>query len=456
MVVFSFVGACGGGGEGGGGSLELPSAPDTSNLAELVDDDTRSRILAAESARASDTSSSSAWAKLGRSYEAASLESQAETCYLAASLLEPGEPRHHWRAAISAERQGEHDRAFEHLDRVLALAPDYGPAWRRAALWRLESGDINGARKAVARAEPLLGLVPDAFVVKARIALLADDLDGALEAAREAHRRAPKDPYVRLILGEALRRKGEVHEASPHLTAGRGSTPSFVDPWSESASRERSRDTLLVEEGRRLESEGRLDEALQRYDEVLLRRPDDSNVLHRKGVTLLAANRGVEALVHLNEAHHLLPGDFDIAVARIGALSAAGEKAEARRSAEELISQFPRRPSPYLALGQLLGDDGEIDAARAQFAQAARLVPGDVRPPMLEGRLLIQANRFQEAVDVLSQGLNIEGVRPPIPYFSLLLGAQARAGETEPTIRATYERAREIHGEAAHSLLKQR
>ncbi|MEL6712653.1 MAG: tetratricopeptide repeat protein [Planctomycetota bacterium] len=435
---------------------DLPAPPDTSRLAELVDDISRAEIVRADAALSRDPGSVAAWSALGNAYEAAHLETRAEECYRAAAALEPAEPRHHYRSAITAQRTGEIDRALRALERTVELDPDYGPAWRRLALWRVDTGDVDGARAAVARAAPLLRGVTDAHVVRVRVELLADDAERAVEAAREAFRIDADDPYVRLVLGEALRRAGRSDEAAPHLAAGQNSTPRFTDPWSVDVARLRNRDADLATEGTRLEKEGRFAEALAAFEKVLARRPDDSNMLHRKGAALLGLGRNEDALEHLEAAHRTLPGDYDIALTRVRALRALNRMDDALTAADAIAARWPDNVQGLVVVGQLRADAGRLEPALETLRRATRLDPRDTRARIVLGRLLAQNRRFAEAVEVLEAGLESAPQAPPLAYYKLLLAAQSYAGLPETRIQATYARAVDAHGDAAQSLLQKR
>jgi tetratricopeptide (TPR) repeat protein len=72
----------------------------------------------------------------------------------AAALAGPAEDR---RAANEAFDAGRWDEAARLFERVTAATPDDGPAWIRLALARLERGEFEAARTALAKAEGVEG-----------------------------------------------------------------------------------------------------------------------------------------------------------------------------------------------------------------------------------------------------------------------------------------------------------
>ena len=129
---------------------------------------------------------------------------------------------------------------------------------------------------------------------------------------------------MRLVLGDALRRSGQADEAAPHLAAGEGSRPTYADPWSEAITRARRRDEDAMQRAGELERKGRWAEALRVYEDVEIRRPDDTNVLLKKGLALSALERTADALRHFEEATRRFPGDYDLLVGQANALRRAG------------------------------------------------------------------------------------------------------------------------------------
>jgi tetratricopeptide (TPR) repeat protein len=440
-----FVAACGG---------DTPTPPDVALVADVLDAEGRASLRAATEAVLGAPDDAARWRTLGRRYELLDLPAQAESAYAGALRLEPDDARTEYRAAVTARAAGEVERASERMARVVTLDPTYGPAWRRAGLWRLEDGDVAGAREAFERAAPLLEGRADVPLCMARAALLADDVDLALRHARTAADRAPDDPYVRLVLGTALRRAGLLDEAEPHLAAGQGATPAFEDPWSAELQADAAQDDALAERGRALEAERRWAEAADVYTELLARRPGDDGVSLRLGVALLQSGRADDAIALYDRVLERTPGNYEVAVARASALQTAKRDGEAFRAADGLIERWPDRLPAYLVRGELRRKQADLEGAREDFERAVALAPSDVRGPLFLGRVLLQSERYEEATEVLVRGLDAPGARPPLPYFSLLLRAQARLGLPPEALARTLERARAIHGDAADTLVR--
>lgn len=435
---------------------DVPAPPSPREIAGGLSAATLACLEKATSAVTASPGDGEPWAALGRAYESSQVYGGAETAFSTAASLTPQDPKLWYRAAINAGRAGKTERALLHLDQVHKAEPSYGPAWRRRGTLLLDLGRPEEARTAFSTAAGLLPGVPDAEIGLARAALANDDVATALGHARVALERASTDPYVRLILGNALRRSGLANEALPHLEAGQGAVPRYVDPWSESAARARRQDDDLSERAQKLVNEKQWNDAIEALKELHGLRPQDARVALRLGVALIGGDQLSEAEAHYEKAMKLFPGNYDIATARAAALRATGKTARSLSSIEDVIRRWPGRAPAYLQRGSTLGEMGDVEGARAAFQRASQLNPGDLRGRLFEGQLLAKNRRYTEAAAVLQQGLDVPGASPPLVYFKMLLSTQAVSRMSSDVIQETLRRARSIHGDAADALLQKR
>lgn len=426
-----------------------PPPPDQAAIAALVAPATLADLDAATRRVSTSPRDATAWGALAQAYEVASINAEAEQCYSVAAELQPRDAKPRYRAAICASREGELDRALGRIDEVLELEPSYGPAWRRRGTWLLELGRTDEARTAFEKVQELLPGAPDAPVGLAQVALLDDRVDEALTHARTARERAPEDRYIRLILGDALRRAGQADEAAEHLAAGEGSRPSFLDPWSEAVTRERRKDEDAMERASGLEREGKWFSALRIYEDVESRRPDDTNVLLKKGRALIALERIADAAQHFERAAQRFPGDYDLRVGQADALRRTGAVEDAQRALGVIIERWPDRQEAHLLQGRILEDKNQLNAARRSFQAAAAIAKDDLRGQMFEGQLLLKRERFEAAASVLEPPALDPSLRPSLEYFRITLQALVLGRVKTARVNAVFERSIEVHGEVA-------
>jgi Flp pilus assembly protein TadD len=129
-------------------------------------------------------------------------------------------------------------------------------------------------------------------------------------------------------LGDALRKQGNIEEATIHLYQAVQIDPNDADARNNLAS-------ALFEQGR----DG---EAIAEYYEVLRFKPHNADVQTNLGTALLRQGRFDEALPHLTEALRI----------------------------------SPEHPGAHNSLGVLLAQQGKLDQAIAHFSEAVRIDPG--------------------------------------------------------------------------------
>jgi tetratricopeptide (TPR) repeat protein len=151
----------------------------------------------------------------------------------------------------------------------------------------------------------------------------------------------------------------------------------------------------LVAEGRILVLENRYDDAVARFDQAAAAAPDDPAPLVHKGEALLYARRDAPARQ---------------------ALGAAKARAQARVDANAGDAES------LLYLGMAQRHLGELDAAYASLDRARAAAGGDARIVYEMGATRYQQQRWQPAIDLLTQALEIN---PRVAYAYYLRGIAA-------------------------------
>ena len=81
----------------------------------------------------------------------------------------------------------------------------------------------------------------------------------------------------------------------------------------------------------------------------------------------------------------------------IGLYERLGERGQAVKAAEAIVSLAPNDPDPHVELAKLLEEQGNSAGALCEFRAAARLAPDEPRHVEAEARLLLEAGRDGEA-----------------------------------------------------------
>jgi protein O-GlcNAc transferase len=189
---------------------------------------------------------------------------------------------------------------------------------------------------------------------------------------------------------------------------------------------------------------GRLDDAEQRYRQLLERNPRDVNALHLLGTVQLQRGSAGEAVRYIRQAVALRP-DFAMAHANLGvALRSAGDLPGAIESYDRALGLNPSDAATWLNLSTALSGLGRFTDALAASERALSLNPREPQARVGRANLLLRLLRFEEAVEAFEQALQLR----PTDATLHLACAQifSRGGRPAQALEA-YRRARELSPE---------
>ena len=159
--------------------------------------------------------------------------------------------------------------------------------------------------------------------------------------------------------------------------------------------------------GTELQAEGRLDEAVEQYRQVLALTPDDALAHSNLGTALAAQGRLDEAIGHYEQALALAPGDAD-AHANLGnALLSLGRTGEGIASLRRALDIDPDSAEAHAALGIALHDAGELDDAVVHLRRAVDLGAVSAELHNRLGIVLGSRNRLDEAAVQFRRALDL-------------------------------------------------
>ena len=132
------------------------------------------------------------------------------------------EPRHgpaRYRLALIATRRGQAQRAIDLCEQVLKTEPNRAEVLVHLARSRLDSGEAEAARAAVARAEALPRLSAPVLGTLAQLNLRLGFPERALAQYERVLGESPNDASVRFNYALALRSQGELERAAAEFAA---------------------------------------------------------------------------------------------------------------------------------------------------------------------------------------------------------------------------------------------
>lgn len=289
-------------------------------------------------------------------------------------------PPQDWHArAIAAERAGDRASGLQLLEQALAEHPQHAGLHNTAGSMALRGGNAHEAEQGFARA---LSLEPA-------------NLEYVLNRA--------------IALGELARFEEALELLAEHEAAG----TSQVRYWSVRGNTERAA--------------GNMNAAAESYDKCLALDPRYTKALHARARVALARGED-DAPQRFDAALAVASGEADLWLGKAQALDVAGDTAQARAIAEQLVAQAPQWLDALHLLTQLRLAQGEEDFT-APYREAAARLPQDVSIPAAHAATFAGLDHFEEAARVAAEA---RWRFPNAPQFALLEAIHAgEAGDVE-------------------------
>jgi len=142
---------------------------------------------------------------------------------------------------------------------------------------------------------------------------------------------------------------------------------------------------------------GNVEEAARLYEARVQRDSNDVRALHRLGLARAWAGQNDQALVLLDRAARLDPGDLETQVDRARAQADRGDPAGAAAALEPLIERNPAYLPALQARAQFLSWAGDFDASLRTYGRVLEISPGDRSVDLERARVLSWASRFGAA-----------------------------------------------------------
>jgi tetratricopeptide (TPR) repeat protein len=157
-----------------------------------------------------------------------------------------------------------------------------------------------------------------------------------------------------------------------------------------------------------LMSQGRLQEAIEQYEQALRLRPNYVLAQNNLGIALQQAGRVQEASQHYEQALRN-KSDYAKAHNNMGiALAQAGRTQDAIVYYEQALQAVPDFAEAHYNLGNALVQLGRVQEAIGHYQQAVQIQPDHARAHYNLGNALMGQGRLQEAIDHYEQALRIK------------------------------------------------
>jgi len=327
-----------------------------------------------ESANPTPADLASAYGEMGKLLMAATYYDAAETCYLNAQTLAPGDRRWPYYLGHVYKARGPLEKAAASFERALEL----GPSDVATLVWL---GEVYLAQGRPERAEPLfakaLTLQPGssaALFGRGRVALATKEHGRAVRDLEEALALTPHATAIHYPLAMAARGLGDLPKAEVHLRQQGHLEPRPPDPLMDDI------DGLL--------------ESAEAYDV-------------RGGRALDAGNWAVAA-DYFRQGLELDPANASLRHRLGTALFQMGDVRGAAEQFEQVIRTSPEHARAHFSLGVLRAAGGAYEEAIERFSAAVKHEPGYVQARVELAGALSRGGRPAEALPHYEQALQAD------------------------------------------------
>lgn len=166
--------------------------------------------------------------------------------------------------------------------------------------------------------------------------------------------------------------------------------------------------TLQLNQAIASHQQGRLQEALAGYQQVLRAEPDNFTALHCAGILYGQVGRFEEALTAFTQASVVQPRDFAVHFNRGKALQELKRYDEALACYDKALSLNPGYADAYNNRGNVLRELRQFDEAYASYCQAIALNPSFAEAYHNQGNVLMDLRRFEEALVSFNQAIALD------------------------------------------------
>ena len=373
--------------------------------------------------------------RLAMAYEMNDFEDTALVVYRQAEALDPDNFRWSYFQATMLAGRGDIETALVHLDRALAIDPDYAPArlWQGSILRDL-GRDAQAAD--AFRLARQLGEAVHADTGLAQLALRQDRAAEALALLEGVIGEQPH-PQVFRLLGRAHQALGRTDEARIAMARGRDGKPLR---WEDPRLAERSRYIMslggllaLAEQAMKAKD---YETAVAILEPLRARFPDDKALLGNLAIAYGRVGRARQAFDVLRHAFTVQPdhGPFHNAMATV--LDETGDHERARHHLEQSLALNPAQAWVHERLGRFWMTRGEYDKALAALGDAIRY--GIDKPETalrLAGSIEGSRERWPEAIDYFERAVALDvSHAETYVHLALCFAEVARLDEAEAAL----------------------
>ncbi|MGH9338814.1 MAG: tetratricopeptide repeat protein [Acidobacteriota bacterium] len=395
----------------------------------------RNEIAKAQERAQSDALDANVVGRLGMLLHAHDQYEAAAPCYERAHRLQPQEFKWSYYLGLTQIELARTEEALASLSHALKLEPDYLPAQLKLAQTLLATGNVKESRQAYQVLAERFPEAPEVHYGLGQAASAEGNSAGALEHYRKASQLDPEFGSAHYALALALRSLGGAEDAEKHMALYkkyRGQVPAH-DSFVAELHRLRAGSREHLEQGLKLQQEGKIEEAVQAYKRVLEADPERVQAHINLLSAYLSWGKLEEAEKHYQEAVRINPNAAEAHYNYGLLLSRQGREADAAEAFRKALMINPHYAEAHNNLGHALFREKKWQEAEDHFRQAVESRP-DYRIARYNlARLLLNRGDLEGAIGHLLRIISVEDSQTPL-YLYILADACARAGRLREAI----------------------
>jgi Tfp pilus assembly protein PilF/4-amino-4-deoxy-L-arabinose transferase-like glycosyltransferase len=168
--------------------------------------------------------------------------------------------------------------------------------------------------------------------------------------------------------------------------------------------------------GAALQTDGRVDEAINHYRRALAFKPDHAPALNNLGVALASKGDVTQAIDNYERAIAIVPDYASAHYNLANALLRTGKPEQAAEHLRTALQSAPGSAEVHNNLGIALMDKGEFDAAAGEFRKALEYEPRSAKSHRNLGNALASAGHGRDAIQELRQAVALDPRDGPAHY----------------------------------------
>ncbi len=383
-----------------------------------------------------DPEAASANGRLGMLLQSYELRDGATACFLRAQTLDADDFRWPYYLGIVQAEAGDQQAAVDAFRRAVTLKK-YPAASIRLGEVLLALDRLDESSRSFEAALQLSPGAPAAYYGLGQVLSRQDAAPEAIGILLKACELAPRSGAAHYVLAMAYRDDGDRESSQRHLALSQNyerALPPIDDPVFREVESLRADQYWHHSEGRRLESDGRMEEAIESYEKAI----DLDAEFVQPHVNLVAA-LGRLTQFEQAETHYRRALELDSEIEELhnnwGTIQALRNRPrEAAESFRRALEINPFSADGHFNFGSMLNKMGRATEAVKHFQQALEYEPNHRLANFQMGRHRVAEGNIDEAIAHLERTLDGEDDRTP-GFLYAVADAHLRAGHRDVGIR---------------------